>query len=81
MPFRSWFYLVNVGGTVLWAIVSASVLALVFAPANSVIELIYDGAMSLLVPLCVAGAFMGILMATARELHYRAGASLRTFSG
>jgi predicted RNA-binding Zn-ribbon protein involved in translation (DUF1610 family) len=62
MPFRLWFYLTKVGGFVLFAII----LATFFAPSDSWLERARFVAMSILVPLCLIGAFMGILMVFGR---------------
>jgi hypothetical protein len=59
MPFRLWFYLVKVGGFTLFAIVFATL----FAPANSALTRVRFVAICLMVPLCVVGSLMGILMA------------------
>ena len=62
MPFRLWFYLAKVGGFILFAIIFATF----FAPSNSLLGHTRFVAMCILVPLCLVGAFMGILMAFGR---------------
>jgi hypothetical protein len=58
MPFRLWLYLAKVGGFILFAIVFATF----FAPADSTLGRMRFVAMCVLIPLCIFGAFMGILM-------------------
>ena len=62
MPFRLWFYLAKVGGFILFAIIFATF----FAPAGSLLEDVRFIALCILVPLCLTGALMGILMAFGR---------------
>ena len=62
MPFRLWFYLAKVGGFFLFAIIFATF----FAPSDSLLGRARFVAMCILVPLCLIGAFMGILMVFGR---------------
>ena len=62
MPFRLWFYLAKVGGFILFAIIFATF----FTPSDGLIGRARFIAMCILVPLCLMGAFMGILMAFGR---------------
>ena len=62
MPFRLWFYLAKLGGFILFAIIFATF----FAPSDSLPGRVRFIAMCVLVPLCLIGAFMGILMALGR---------------
>jgi hypothetical protein len=59
MPFRLWFYLAKVGGGVLIATLFLSFLI----PDKNVAEWVSFLVLCLLVPLCLIGAFMGILLA------------------
>ena len=59
MPFRLWFYLTKVRGFILFSIIFATF----SAPGDIVAERVRFIAMCILVPLCLVGAFMGILMA------------------
>ena len=62
MPFQFWFYLSKVGGSILFAIIFATF----FAPSDSVVGRARFIAICILVPFCLIGAFMGILMAFGR---------------
>jgi hypothetical protein len=59
MPFRLWFYLAKVGGFILFAIIFATF----FAPADSWLGHLRLVAQWILIPLCLVGALMGVLMA------------------
>lgn len=59
MPFRLWYYLAKVGGFILFAVIFATF----FAPAGSALESVRIVAVCLLIPLCLTGAVMGVLMA------------------
>jgi len=59
MPFRLWYYLAKVGGFILVAIIFATF----FAPRGSTREGVHFIATCLLVPLCLTGAVMGVLLA------------------
>lgn len=59
MPFKLWFYLSKVGGSILLVLVVSGM----FAPVDSVPDRIAGVAMCLFVPLCLVGAFMGVLVA------------------
>jgi hypothetical protein len=58
MPFRLWFYLAKVGGFILFAIIFATF----FAPADSGLGHLRLVAQWILIPLCLVGALMGVLM-------------------
>ncbi len=59
MPFRLWFYLAKVGGFILIAFIFATF----FAPRDSALGHARLVAMCILIPLCLVGAVMGIMMA------------------
>jgi hypothetical protein len=61
MPFRLWFYLTKLGG-ILFVIIFVTF----FAPNESLLGRARFVAMCILVPLCLIGAVMGILMAIGR---------------
>ncbi len=58
MPFRLWFYLSKVGGFILFAIIFATF----FAPRDSALGQMRVVAVCILIPLCLVGAVMGIMM-------------------
>lgn len=62
MPFRVWYFLGNVAGPIL---LGAVILGMVL-PSNPVTTVIYRPALVCLIVLCLAGAFLGILMAFGR---------------
>jgi hypothetical protein len=59
IPFRLWFYLAKVGGTILLA----AIFFTFTAPKDSVRGHVHDVAVCLLIPLCLTGAFLGMLFA------------------
>jgi predicted RNA-binding Zn-ribbon protein involved in translation (DUF1610 family) len=62
MPFRLWFYLAKIGGGVLLAIVALSF----FFSSDGVFGRIRFIALCLLIPLCLVGVYLGILMSFGR---------------
>jgi len=62
MPFRFWFYLAKIGGFTLFAVVAATFCA----PSDSALGLVRFVALCILIPLCLVGTFLGILMACHR---------------
>jgi hypothetical protein len=59
MPFRLWLYLTKVYGVGLFAVIFATF----FAPNDSALGHARSAALFILIPLCLIGALMGILMA------------------
>lgn len=62
MPFRLWFYLAKVGGGVLFVVVALSF----FLPSDGMFDRIRFATLCLLIPLCLVGAYLGILMSFGR---------------
>jgi hypothetical protein len=62
MPFRLWYYLAKVGGFILFAIVAATF----SAPSDTVLGRVRFLALCVFIPLCLVGAFLGVLMACHR---------------
>lgn len=62
MPFRLWFYLVKIGGGFLFAIVALSF----FCSSDGVFGHIRFVALCMLIPLCLVGAYLGVLLSFGR---------------